>query len=172
MTAILIVAVLCIWGAALFAAGYFLTFWIKKKWIRVVIGVAVTAGLFTLPVRDEIKGQEEFEALCKAGGIYEISPNAAGKKLDLIYSSTEFRRLTGYTRPIEESTITYTDVATGETVASAKAYLAKGGWLVRHGWLKNSGGGDGALWGRPQCFPPASAQEQARLRDITYKVMN
>ncbi len=172
MAGLLVLAVLLFWGLILFSAGYYLTFWIRKKWIRMVVGLVVLLALFTLPIRDELKGKEEFEGLCKSGGVYQISPKAVGKKFDLMYRSTDFTRLAGYVRPIEESTISYTDVATGEVVATAKAYVAKGGWLVRHGLLKNSGGGDGAIWGRPQCFPPVSAREQARLRDITNKVVN
>jgi hypothetical protein len=129
-------------------------------------------SLFTLPLRDEIKGAQEFEALCKTGGVYQISPNAVGKKFDLKYSSSGYTNLSGYSRPVEEKTISYIDVATGEVVATAKAYLAKGGWIVRQGWLRNSGGGDGALIGRPQCFPPSDADQERRLQAVTNKILN
>lgn len=172
MGGFLIMIVLLLWGLILFGAGYYLAFWIRKRWIRTLVGLTFLVGLFTWPIRDELKGAEEFETLCKSGGIYQISPKTIGKKLDLRYGSTDRTKLAGHVRPIEESTITYTDVATGDVVATAKAYFAKGGWLVRHGWARDFGGGDGALWGRSQCFPPVSAREQARLRDITNRVVN
>lgn len=167
MTALLILLAGALWAAVLFFAAYWLTFFIPKKWVRVVIGFVTVPALFTLPMRDEIKGAEEFEALCKVGGIYQISPNAVGKKFDLRFSATDYKALRGYTRPIEEATISYTDVQTGEVVATAKAYVAKGGWLVQQGLLRNSGGGDGALWGRAQCLP--SEAEGYRLSAVANK---
>ena len=170
MSALLILVVGGLWGGALFLGAYLLTFFIPNKWIRAAIGVVAMIALFTLPMRDEIKGAEEFEALCKKGGVYQISPNAVGKTFDLKSSDTGYSKLNGYTRPVEEMTVVYTDVKTGEVVATVKAYFAGGGWLVRHGLLKNSGGGDGAFLGRPQCFP--SDQETARLQALTNKVAN
>lgn len=177
MSALLILVGGGLWGATLFFSAYFLTFFIPKKWIRQVIGTVAVIGLFTLPVRDEIKGAEEFEALCKAGGVYQISPKAIGKKFDLKFSATKNKKLEGFTRPVEEITISYTDVASGEVVATAKAYIAKGGWLVQKGWIRNSGGGDGALNGRPQCFPDDGLNQEdvtqvRRLRAITNKIID
>lgn len=164
MSALLLLLVGGLWGATLFFSAYFLTFFIPNKGIRLVIGLVAMIGLFTLPLRDEIKGAEEFEELCKTGGVYQISPNAVGKKFDLKFSATQYTALVGYSRPVEEATISYTDTATGEVIATAKAYVAKGGWLVRQGFLRNSGGGDGALLGRPQCLP--SETEGNRLAAI------
>lgn len=172
MSALLILLVLGIWGAALYFSAFFLTFFIKKKWLRHLIGAVAVVALFTLPVRDEIKGAEEFEALCKTGGVYQISPNAVGKKFDLKITYTENKTLPGYSRPVEESIKTYTDIATGEVIATSKAYIAKGGWLVQKGWIRNSGGGDGALNGRPQCFPPSDLAQANRLQAITNKIVN
>ena len=172
MTVLLILLAGSLWGAILFFTAYLLTFFISKRWIRAAIGFIAVFGLFTLPMRDEIKGAQEFEALCKAGGVYQISPNAVGKKFDLRYSSTEKKKLEGLTRPVEEMTISYADVATGEVVATGKAYIAKGGWLVQHRLLMNSGGGDGAFIGRPQCFPPADAEQERRLQAVTNKIIN
>ena len=172
MIFLLILLAIVLWVVVLYGAGYFLTFFIKPKWIRHVIGLAVLVSLFTLPLRDEMEGEKEFEALCKAGGVYQIAPSAVGKKFDLQYSATKFKPLTGFIRPVEEKTISYTDVSNGEIVATAKAYLAKGGWLVQKGWLRNSGGGDGAFWGRPQCFPGDTEGQSLPLHSITNKVVN
>ncbi len=173
MSALLFLLIGGLWGAALYFSAYFLTFFIqKKRWIRQLIGAVAVIGLFTLPLRDEIKGAKEFEALCNTGGVYQISPNAFGKKFDLRYSSTKKNKLEGLNRPAEEMTIAYTDVATGDVVATGKAYIAKGGWLVQHRLLMNSGGGDGAFIGRPQCFPPADAEQELRLQAITNRVIN
>lgn len=169
MSALLLLLLGGLWAAALYFSAYLLTFFIPKKWIRQMIGAVAVVSLFTLPLRDEIKGAEEFEALCKTGGVYQISPNAVGKKFDLQFSATTYTPLSGYSRPVEEATISYADITTGEVMATAKTYVAKGGWLVRQGWLKNSGGGDGAFLGRPQCLP--SDEEAARLQAITNKAV-
>ena len=172
MSLLLILLAGGLWAATLFCLAYYLTFSIPNKGIRAAIGVVAMIGLFTLPMRDEIKGAEEFEVLCKTGGVYQISPNAVGKKFDLRYSSTEKKKLEELTRPVEEITISYTDVATGEVVATSKAYIAKGGWLVQHRLLMNSGGGDGAFIGRPQCFPPSDVEQERRLQAVTNKIIN
>lgn len=169
MAEILILVVLGIWGSLLFSAGYFLAARIKKRWIRAAIGVAVLGVFFTLPILDELKGQQEFEALCKSGGIYKILPNAEGKKFDLLYSSTDFKRLAGYARPVDEKTVTYSDAASGEVIATAKAYAAGGGWLVQKRIIALSST-SGPLFGREQCFPPD--QEEARRQRITNRVLN
>lgn len=172
MSALLILLVGGLWAATLFLLAYFLTFFIPNKGIRAAIGVVAMIGLFTLPMRDEIKGAEEFEALCKTGGVYQISPNAVGKKFDLKYRSTDSKSLSGVIRPVDEMTISFTDIATGEVVATGKAYIAKGGWLVRHRLLMNSGGGDGAFLGRPQCFPGDIPGQAGRIHAITRKIVD
>jgi hypothetical protein len=169
MSAFLILFVMAAWGASLFGLGYLLTFPIKKKWIRALVGVAAVATFFTLPVRDELKGKEEFEALCAAGGVYQISPKTEGKKLDLMFNATPYKALTGYARPVSEKTVSYFDASTGEVVASAKAYSAGGGWLVQKKIIVLTST-DGPLIGRSQCFPPDS--EEARRQQITSQVLN
>jgi hypothetical protein len=172
MIFLLILWVAVIWVVVLYLVGYLLTFFIKPKWIRHVAGLVVLMSLFTWPLRDEMEGEKEFEALCKTGGVYQISPSAVGKKFDLSFSSTALKPLSGFVRPVEETTIIYTDVASGEVIATAKGYSAKGGWLVRKGWLRNSGGGDGAFLGRDQCFPPSNLEQELRLTAIKNKVVN
>ncbi len=172
MIFLLILLAIAVWIVVLYGAGYFLTFFIKPKWIRHVIGLAVLVSLFTLPLRDEMEGEKEFEALCKTGGVYQIAPSAVGKKFDLRYSSTALKPLSGFLRPVEETTIIYTDVASGEVIATAKGFIAKGGWLVQKGWLRNSGGGDGAFLGRDQCFPPSTLEQELRLTAIKNRVVN
>ena len=172
MSALLLLLAGALWGGALFVSGYFLTFFIPNKGIRAGIGAIALIGLFTLPMHDEVKGAEEFEALCKTGGAYQISPNAIGKKFDLKYSSTENKRLAGYIRPVDERTISYTDVTTGALVATAKAYSAGGGWLVRILGVNPMSGGTGSLVGRAQCYPPSNVEQEFRLRAITNKIVN
>jgi hypothetical protein len=169
MTLILIAVALLVWAIVLFGVGYLLSFWVKRRWIRTLVGAVVVSALFTLPVRDEIKGSEEFEALCKVGGVYQISPAASGKKFDLLYNSTPFKQLAGYTRPVEEKALTYADATNGEVLASAKAYAAGGGWLVQKKLFALTST-DGPLLGRSQCFPPDS--EEVRRQQITNKVLN
>lgn len=167
MSVLIVLLILCIWGALLYNFGYYASFAVKRKWVRQVIGAAVTLGLFTLPLNDEIAGAKEFEALCNSGGAYQIAPSAFEKKFDLKSNYSENKKLSGYSQPVEEIAIVFSDIATGNEIATAKAYVAKGGWLVQRGWLKNSGGGDGAFLGRPQCFP--SETEGNRLSAVVNK---
>lgn len=167
MSALILLVIGAAWGLTLYFVTYIATFALSRKWLRHSLSVVVTIALFTLPVRDEIKGAEEFEALCRTGGVYQIAPDAVGKVFDLKSSDTGYKKLNGYARPVEQMTITYTDTKTGSIIASTNAYFARGGWLVQNGLLKNSAGGDGALIGRPQCFP--SDLEAARLQAITNK---
>jgi hypothetical protein len=172
MSALLMLLVFVCWGAVLYFSGYYLTFFIAKKRIRKIVGAITAVALFTLPVWDEIKGAQEFEALCKAGGVYQISADAAGKKFDLKYSSTESTSLAGVIRPVKEKTISYIDVATGEVIAVAKAYSAGGGWLVRALGRNPLTGGTESLLGRDQCFPPLDVEQERRLQAIANKVIN
>ena len=128
---LIVLIILSIWGALLYNFGYYASFAVKRKWMRQVIGAVVTVGLFILPINDEIAGAKEFEALCKIGGVYQIAPSAFGKKFDLKSNYSENKKLSGYSRPVEEIAIVFSDIATGNEVATAKAYVAKGGWLGR-----------------------------------------
>jgi hypothetical protein len=158
MWLLLIVIVLGLWAAVLFSIGYFLSFPIKHKGIRFAIGVLVTVLLFTLPIRDELKGKEEFEALCKNNAVFVISPRAEGKQFDLKVSSSPLKPLTGYSRPVSESTIWYTDAATGEVMATGKSYQASGGWLVQHKVYLTSQ--TGPLLGRSDCSALTDAPDR------------
>lgn len=170
MSFFLILIVIGVWTLVLYCVAYLATYPLKRhKGTRALVILILMGAGFTLPIWDELKGKEEFEALCSAGGVYQIVPETEGKKFDLIYASTPNRKLTGYARPVEEKTITYTDAATGNVIATAKAYIASGGWLVRTiGFSVSST--DGPLMGRDQCFP--SGDQRAKLRKITNKVLN
>ncbi len=91
------------------------------------------------------------------------------KKFDLVVDATPYRELTGYSRPVKEMTITYSNSTTGEVVATARAYAAGGGWLVQKKVIALTST-SGPLLGRDECFPPAT--ERARLRQITSKLVN
>jgi len=169
MTLISIAIAMLIWATVLFGIGYFVSFWARRTWIRALVGAVMVPAFFTLPIRDELKGSDEFEALCKAGGVYQISPAASGRKFDLLFNATPYSHLTAYSRPVKEATLTYADAATGEVLASAKAYVAGGGWLVQRRLFALTST-DGPLIGRSQCFPPDS--EEMRRQQITNKVLN
>lgn len=170
MSAILILIVFALWGALLFSVGYYGTFFLNSRSIRLGVGIIATALLITLPLWDELSGAAEFEEICRTNAVFKIAPDANGRRFDLKYEQSPSRPLQGHSRPIEEATITYTDVATNEVVAIGKAYFAKGGMLVKRRLIANSGGGDGAFIGRPQCFP--AGDERAKVQAITNKLVN
>jgi hypothetical protein len=167
MSALFILFVLAVWCAVLYNVGYYLFFFIQPKWLQRLVAIMAVFGLSTLAFWDELKGKEEFELLCKAGGVYQIAPNAFGKKFYLNYNSSNEMELTGYIRPVYVKNITYTDRSTGEVIATAKAYLAKGGWLSRRVGIPDTSGGSGPLLGRSQCFPDDSLEQVLLLREIT-----
>jgi hypothetical protein len=142
---------------------------VGKKWLRAAIGVIVMVTLFTFPVRDELKGMDEFEALCARGGVYDIPKSAEGKAFDLAFQATPYKSLSGYALPIREKTISFVDVASGEVVAAAKVYAVSGGWLVQKKILALTST-NGPLLGRSDCRPPDS--EEVRLQKITNKMVN
>lgn len=164
--------------------GVLIAWFMTAKWLagqathRMAVGIprysaraVLTAVLFVAPVADEILGVYQFEALCATGGVYQIAPEAQGKKFDLLYGSTPNKKLTGYVRPVEEMTITYTDVTTDKVVASAKAYVAHGGWLVRTLGFSTSST-SGPLMSRSQCFPGDVPEQARRQQAITNKILN
>jgi hypothetical protein len=169
---LIVLLILGIWSALLYNAGFYASFAIQRKWVRQLMGIVAVVGGTALALWDEVKGVQEFEQLCKTGGVYQIAPEAVGKKFDLKYTSTDSATLQAAVRPIEQKNIAYIDVETGKTVATAKAYLARPGWLVRNHWLPSPFGGSAPLFGRPQCFPGDTAGQSLPLHSITNKVVN
>lgn len=170
MSALIILIVLGIWSALLYNAGYYASFAIERNLIRQLVGVTAVIALTALVLWDEIEGTREFERLCAAGNVYQIAPEAVGKKFDLKSKDSDFKKIPGLTRPAEETKITYTDIATGTVMATGKAFVAKGGWMIRNGFLIDSSGGKGPLFGRSQCFPGQvqSKRLQAIANSFTY----
>ena len=159
MIALIVLLILGLWSALLYNAGFYASFAIPRKWVRQLMGIVAVVGGTALALWDEVKGVQEFEQLCKTGGVYQIAPEAIGKKFDLKYTSTDQISMLGTIRPVEEISIAY--------VATAKAYLARPGWLVRNHWLPSPSGGSAPLFGRPQCFP--NMEEGNRLKVIASK---
>ena len=168
MWLLLIAIVLGLWTLVVFGLGHFLSFPIQNKTTRKKIGLWVAVLLFFLPILDELKGVQEFESLCKNNAVFEISPKAEGKKFDLKVSSSPLKPLTGYSRPVSESTIWYTDAASGDVMATGKQYATTGGWLVQHKVYLMSQ--TGPLIGRGHCDPPD--EEYRKLHTITQKILD
>lgn len=169
MSVLIILLVLGIWRALLYNAGYYAGFAIERKWIRQLVGVTSVIALTTLVLWDEIVGTREFERICAAGNVYQIAPEAVGKKFDLKSRYTDRLSVQDTVRPIEQENIAYIDVATGAVMATSKAFFAKGGWMIRNGFLIDPSGGKGPLFGRSQCFPWGVKDQQIRLDLITNK---
>ena len=172
MSALIILIVLSIWSALLYNAGYYASFAIERNLIRQLVGVTAVIALTALVLWDEIAGTREFERLCAVGNVYQIAPEAVGKKFDLKYTSTDRYAVQGTVRPIEQKNIAYIDVATGAAVAIGKAFFAKGGWMIRNGFLIDPSGGKGPLFGRSQCFPGSEPGQAKPLHAITNKILN
>lgn len=172
MSALIILLILGVWSALLYNAGYYASFAIERKWFRQLVGVSVVITVTALMLWDEIKGTQEFERLCAAGGVYQIAPGAVGRKFDLKYTSTDSFAVQATVRPIDQKNIAYTDVSTGAVMATGKAFFAKGGWMIRNGWLTDPSGGRGPLFGRSQCFPGDEPGQAKPLHAITNKVLN
>lgn len=169
MLLLLLILLSLIWGAVLFFLGYAASFFLKTKWLRYVSGLVVVLLLFTVPIRDELSGAKEFEDLCAHGGIYSIPKDAEGKKFDLMYRSTPYENISGYSRPVRVKTISFVDAASGQAMAVAKAYSAGGGWLVQKKIFVLTST-DGPLIGRSECLPAES--EEIRRQKITNKLVN
>ena len=172
MSALIILLILGIWSALLYNAGFYASFAIPRKWVRQLMGIVAVVGGTALALWDEVKGVQEFEQLCKTGGVYQIAPEAVGKKFELKSTLTGGTVVQDTVRPVEQQNIAYIDVETGKTIATAKAYLARPGWLIRNRWLPSPSGGSAPLFGRPQCFPWSDKKQALRLEEITNKLID
>jgi hypothetical protein len=168
MIFLLMLLAIGVWVALLYGAGYFLSFFIKPKWIRHAIGLAVLIGLFTLPLRDEMEGAKEFRKLCMDSAAMQIVPTEPGKKFDLRYSITDGPMLKNFALPTQEQFTKYTDASTGQVIATGKTYTLYGGRMVRFIGQNPMGTGNKPLLSESTCAVfhqdhPANS----RLRDLS-----
>ncbi len=168
MIFLLILLAIVLWVVVLYGAGYFLTFFIKPKWIRHAIGLAVLVSLFTLPLRDEMEGGKEFRKLCRDSAAMQIMQTEPGKKFDLRYSITDGSMLKDFALPIQEHFTKYTDASTGQVIATGKTYTLYGGRIVRFLGGNPMGTGNKPLMSESTCAvfhqdDPANS----RLRDLS-----
>ncbi len=151
MSALIILLILGIWCVVAYNAGYYLSAFIKRKWIRRAVGVAALIGLTTLALWDEVLGAKEFEKLCLSSATLQIIPTEKGKKFDLRYSITDGAMLEGFALPIREYFTKYTDKPTGLVIANGKTYSLYGGRLVRFLGGHPMGTGDKPLMSESTC---------------------
>jgi hypothetical protein len=157
-----------VWVVVLYGAGYFFTFFIKPKWIRHVIGLAVLVSLFTLPLRDEMEGAKEFRKLCEDSAAMQIMQIESGKKFDLRYSITDGSMLKNFSLPIQEHFTKYTDASTEQVIATGKTYTLHGGRLVRFLGGNPMGAGNKPLMSESTCAVfHQNNPANNRLRDLS-----
>jgi hypothetical protein len=172
MALLILLVIAASWGALLYGVTYSSLRRFGSRRARKTVAAVAAALLAPLPIVDEVVGAWQFSELCAIESRYEISPATLGRRFDLRYSSTEPTARPSGIRPIDQKTITFTDVATGEVLATGPAFFAHGGWLVRRLGFPSSGGGKGPLIGRQQCFPGDSASQAARMHSITNRIVN
>lgn len=171
MALLILLIIVAPWAAFLYGVSYVCLARFKSRHARKTAAAFIAAVLVPLPIVDEIVGAWQFSELCAAESKYAISPATLGRRFDLRQGSTGPTARSGSVRPLDQMTITFTDVATGEVVATGPAFIAKGGWLVQH-LGSPTGANDSPLLGRQQCFPSSSMPQAAQLRSITNKIVN
>jgi hypothetical protein len=140
MTGLLLIGFVIVWMAIAFALARAFTRGIMAGVRRAVVGFFVFALLLPLPVVDEIIGGFQLRALCREGAValydeeklrgrtvrMRLEPNPDVPSV----MQTPTRRVAALI-PIEERTIDYLDIESGQVLLSYKAFTAKGGVLIR-----------------------------------------
>lgn len=104
-----------------------------QRW-RLPAKLAILLALLSAPFVDEVIGNRQFQALCKANGIESADVSKArGRKVKVEYG--ERKLVDGTVLPIKEDEVLFRDAESGEVLIRHKNYYASGGWLMRHTWL-------------------------------------
>jgi hypothetical protein len=165
MSALIILLILGIWSTLLYNAGYYLSGFLQPKWLRQFVGVVTVVGVTTLALWDEVIGVQEFEQLCKSAQVFQISPEAEGKKFKVLFSRTEDDSVPRSWRPTWHYVATYKDADTDQIIATGNGYRTRGGWLVRQlGMNPLAGGDNSALLGPSYCYPSMYPGQVQKLR--------
>ena len=139
MSGLILLFILCVWGAASFFLAKFIAKPIKNDGIQTGAIITLAALLFVAPVTDDIIGGFQFRALCSESAIITIDEEKARGKS--VLGDSKNIALTSYILPINNRHAIYRDIDTKEVLLSWNEYRAKGGWLSR-------------LIGFPQGSPP------------------
>ncbi len=112
----------------------------RKQSKRMLLAPLAFAVVFPLPLLDEIIGGFQFRALCQEGAVPRYEENKLrGRTVRMRLEphpevprvmQTPTRAVRAFI-PINERSIDWLDVETGEILLSYKAYTAKGGVLIR-----------------------------------------
>jgi len=147
VTGFLLIGVLIAWLAVAIALARAFTRGIKAGTKRAAVGIVAFALLLPLPVVDEIIGGFQLRAFCREGAVarydeeklrgrtvrMRLEPNPDVPSV----MQTPTRRVGAFI-PIEERTIDYLDVESGQVLLSYKAFRAKGGVLIRTLGISNA----------------------------------
>ena len=151
MGGLILLFILCAWGAASFFLAKFIVKPIKNDGIQAGAIIVLAAMIFIVPLADDIIGGFQFRALCAEGTKIVVDANKArGKTVFLEDISDE--NISNLLIPITKQTWTYKDVNTNERLLSWNYYHAKGGWLSR-------------LIGFPQGSPPYTFNGSCYAKD-------
>ena len=151
MTGILLLAVVGLWVALIWALTRWITRRITSKNLRWLTGTAFVLLVTPLPVADEIVGGFQFRALCRDGATLKIDPQKARGRTVRIVIAPSNELLPSTAIPIYHSHNSFQDVATGEEIAQYDDYFAKGGWFIHT--LGISEGNAPLVIGNSGCIP-------------------
>ncbi|RCS56715.1 hypothetical protein [Parvibium lacunae] len=137
MTGIFLLVVVALWSYCAFRIARWASQRIAKPTLRRGTILLLFVMLMILPVGDEIIGGMQFRALCEANEFIDVDIEKIRGKTIVLGGETNMGlpgmidRSIASVIPIIESTSTWKDETTGETLLTYKQYLASGGWLVR-----------------------------------------
>lgn len=147
MTGLLLIVLVIGWIAIAFAMAGAFARQVKAGTRRAAAGVTAFAILLALPVVDEIIGGFQLRALCREGAVARYDEDSLrGKTVRMRLEpnpdvpsvmQTPTRRVEALI-PIEERTIDYLDLHSGQILLSYKAFSAKGGVLIRTLGISNT----------------------------------
>lgn len=102
----------------------------RSGFLKVFGGVIVFSTLLVSPLLDDIAGGFQFRAICeKGGGIIYDADKVRGKTV--LWTARSNKKMDHTIVPIEESSIAWVDVSSGEKLIEYREYHALGGWLSR-----------------------------------------
>lgn len=164
MTGLIFLAVLAaVLGLAVLLSRH-VTRHIQNRFVRSAAIAAMTLGIMSLLVIDELIGGYQFRQLCRENAVLRIdAEKARGHTVRTVFDPLN-ESLPGKAIAIFHSHKSYRDVSTNKEIASNEWYFAKGGWFVR--LLGISETNDPITFEPATCYPSLAPKELAEMYGI------
>ncbi|MDK9726248.1 MAG: hypothetical protein OEL88_15385 [Sterolibacteriaceae bacterium MAG5] len=127
---------------------------IQNRFVRSAAIAAMTLGIMSLLVIDELIGGYQFRQLCRENAVLRIDAEKARGRTVKVVVDPSNETIPQMPITIYHSHLRFLDVSTNEKIAEYHSYVAKGGWFIR--LLGISEGNAPLTIGLPGCSPKNS----------------